>query len=140
MKVHLFTRGDRRKKLAANIVELEDPELLEVFASNSIICASFLLQCMHENTHLTYCYERSCESNILSAQHLSILFIAMLTKYLDPYRVFHHIISRSASPTTCQLPSLQYASKLIITTLTHPIQPDHIPSPCTLPIAILANR
>jgi hypothetical protein len=28
--VHLFTRGDRRKKLAANIVELEDPELLEV--------------------------------------------------------------------------------------------------------------
>ena len=28
--VHLFQRGNRRKKLEANIVGLEDPELVEI--------------------------------------------------------------------------------------------------------------
>ena len=28
--MHLFVRGDRRKKLTANIVDLDDPELEEV--------------------------------------------------------------------------------------------------------------
>ena len=33
MMVHLFVRGDRRKKIDANIVSLEDPELEEIIGN-----------------------------------------------------------------------------------------------------------
>ena len=29
-KVHLFQRGDRRKKLSANIVDMDDPEIEDI--------------------------------------------------------------------------------------------------------------
>ena len=33
-QVHLFTRGDRRRKISANIVDLEDPQLEEVIGNS----------------------------------------------------------------------------------------------------------